>query len=147
MTTKEKLSSGNLPVTIQMMRALWPDCSYEEANEDCKRILQSDKEAIFLAKKEQAYVGFIQLNLRYDYVEGTTTSPVAYIEGIYVQPQYQGQSIGRYLVAIGAQWGKEKGAKEYASDAELHNKNSIAFHKRVGFREVNRVVCFAKAIE
>jgi aminoglycoside 6'-N-acetyltransferase I len=147
MTTKEKLSSGNLPVTIQMMRALWPDCSYEEANEDGKRILQSDKEAIFLAKKEQAYVGFIQLNLRYDYVEGTTTSPVAYIEGIYVKPKYQEQGIGQQLVTIGEQWGKEKGAREYASDVELQNANSIAFHNKVGFREANRVVCFAKAIE
>lgn len=34
------------------------------------------------AKVENDYVGFIQLSLRMDYVEGTSTTPIAYIEGM-----------------------------------------------------------------
>jgi aminoglycoside 6'-N-acetyltransferase I len=43
-------------------------------------------------------------------------------------------------------WGKQMGCTEIASDAEVGNLDSLAFHKRLGFREVNRVVCFVRDI-
>jgi aminoglycoside 6'-N-acetyltransferase I len=33
-----------------------------------------------------------------------------------------------------------------ASDAELNNSDSIGFHVSLGFREVNRIVCFTKSL-
>ena len=38
--------------------------------------------------------------------------------------------------------GKEKGCKEFASDCELSNTNSLNFHLAVGFEEVKRIICF-----
>lgn len=143
----EKISTETLEIATKLVLELWTNCSFDEEFENCKRIIASDKEDIFLAKLDNDYIGFIYLSLRYEYIEGTSSSPVAYIEGIYIKPDYQKSGIGKRLIELGESWGKAKGAKEYASDTELENEGSIIFHKKVGFKEVNRVVCFAKRIE
>ena len=49
------------------------------------------------------------------------------------------------LVECVEDWGKEKGCSEMASDCELDNYLSVDFHKALGFKEANRLVCFIKA--
>lgn len=44
-------------------------------------------------------------------------------------------------------WALEKGFAELASDTEITNKNSIEIHKHLGFKEIERVVCFIKKIK
>jgi aminoglycoside 6'-N-acetyltransferase I len=71
---------------------------------------------------------------------------VAYIEGLYVKPDYQKRAIGNQLVNAGAEWGRQKGCKQFASDTELNNEMSIEFHKKIGFSEANRIVCFIREL-
>lgn len=144
--TIEPISTNNLEALARLMSALWPDCDLKEELDNCYEILNSDKETCYLVKDEEAYVAFIQLSLRYEYVEGVLSYPVAYIEGIYVEPTYQKTGIGTTLVKLGANWGKQLGCKYYASDTELNNQGSIIFHKKAGFKEVNRLVCFVREI-
>ena len=40
----------------------------------------------------------------------------------------------------------ESGFNELGSDAEIDNINSIEAHKKLGFKEVKRVVCFLKKL-
>ena len=142
------LSIENTEAATQLILKLWPEADYEEEKQNCLRILDVDNEVIFLAENEAAhFIGFIYLSLRTDYVEGTETSPVAYIEGIYVEPNFRKHGIAAKLVEKGAEWGKSRGAREYASDVELPNRNSQVFHEKVGFKEVNRVVCYVKKID
>ena len=140
----EEMNPGNLKALVELMLALWPDCSFEEEFERAEKMLLSEKETCFLMTEEGQNIAFIQLNLRTDYVEGATSSPVAYIEGIYVAPAFRNSGIGKQLVLHGEKWGKEKGCSFYASDVELDNLNSIAFHQQLGFKEENRIVCFCK---
>jgi aminoglycoside 6'-N-acetyltransferase I len=84
--------------------------------------------------------------LRHDYVEGTKTSPVGYLEGIYVREEYRRSGVAKELLECCEQWAKEKGCTEFASDCELTNEKSIAFHSAAGFSEANRIVCFTKTI-
>ncbi|MEL6132156.1 MAG: aminoglycoside 6'-N-acetyltransferase [Bacteroidota bacterium] len=146
MVNIEELSRKTLSITVEMILELWPDSLYETEYENTLRVLGSDVETFFLAKEAEQYVGFIYVNMRQDYVEGTETSPVAYIEGIYIRPPYRSRGLGKILVETGESWGKAKGATAYASDTELTNIDSISFHKRVGFQEVNRIVCFVKPL-
>ena len=129
-----------------MVIKLWPDCTYEEEFANCLEIMNSISQNIFIAKANDDYIGFIQLSLRTDYVEGTTTSPVVYIEGLYIEPLYRNQGMANRLVRKSEDWGLEQNCTEIASDAELNNTDSIEFHKSIGFKEVNRVVCFSKTI-
>jgi aminoglycoside 6'-N-acetyltransferase I len=40
----------------------------------------------------------------------------------------------------------ENGYKELASDTEISNTQSIEIHKKLGFKETERVVCFLKKL-
>lgn len=43
-------------------------------------------------------------------------------------------------------WAKTMGCKEFASDCELDNEESLQFHLKMGFEEVNRIICFTKKL-
>ncbi len=45
-----------------------------------------------------------------------------------------------------AQWGRELGCRELASDAAIDNLDSQQMHQRLGFAETERVVFFKKAL-
>ena len=79
-------------------------------------------------------------------MEGTETSPVGYLEGIYVRPLCRGQGIARLLVETCQQWAIQAGCREFASDCELTNEESRKFHLAVGFEEANRIICFTKKL-
>jgi aminoglycoside 6'-N-acetyltransferase I len=85
--------------------------------------------------------------LRIDYVEGSSSSPVGYIEVIFVEASHRNKGISKRLVKEGEGWSKSLGCRELASDTELHNKESQEFHKRIGFEEAGRIVFFIKEIE
>lgn len=101
----------------------------------------------FIYQYENEYIAFISLSIRNDYVEGTSSTPVAYIEGIYVNEEYRKKGIARELVDFAKKWAKEKGCTEIASDTSTSNNCSIAFHQAVGFEEKNRIVCFVMKID
>lgn len=41
---------------------------------------------------------------------------------------------------------RKQGCTEFASDCELDNEASLAFHLKMGFAEANRIICFTKRI-
>jgi aminoglycoside 6'-N-acetyltransferase I len=126
---------------------LWPDNSAEEMRVTLTEIFESPREAGFLVKNEAGRaIGFIDLSLRYEYIAGASRSPVAYVEGIYVEEDYQKQGVGKALIHFAEQWALEQGCIELASDALLDNAVSHAFHQRMGFQEVERVVAYIKPI-
>jgi aminoglycoside 6'-N-acetyltransferase I len=86
------------------------------------------------------------MSLRFDYVEGANSSPVGYIEGIYVDEVHRYKGISRRLVEAGVEWSKSRGCREIASDTQIDNHASQEFHKRIGFKEAGRLVAFIKEI-
>lgn len=144
--TIEEISKNNVSDLAQLVLYLWPKCNYKEEFQNGLKILQSKTETAFIAKNHGIYLGFIQLSLRYDYVEGTSSSPVLYMEGIYVDPNHRKEGIARGLIETAETWGKQNGCTEMASDSEIANQLSIDFHKSIGFTEVNRLVAFKKKI-
>ena len=102
--------------------------------------------AVFLYREQGEAVGFAQCQLRQDYVEGTETSPVGYLEGIYVREGARWQGIARSLLSACESWAKAQGCVEFASDCELSNIESQRFHRAVGFDEANRIVTYVKKL-
>ena len=125
---------------------LWREHTPEELAEEYRRLLAGDDAAVFLYRKHGLAAGFAQCQLRRDYVEGTETSPVGYLEGIYVRENARRQGIARRLLSACEEWAKEKSCKEFASDCELTNTESQAFHLAAGFREANRIVAYVRKI-
>ena len=133
------VSKENEKEWIELCIALWPDATANELPERCAAYKQS----CFLYYIENKAVAFVNLSLRHDYVEGTGSSPVGYIEGIYVKPDYRKHGIARELVTHAKEWAFSQGCNEIASDAEFHNEDSQLFHEKIGFVEANRVVCYS----
>jgi aminoglycoside 6'-N-acetyltransferase I len=79
-------------------------------------------------------------------VEGTESSPVGYLEGVFVEAAYRRQGIARELVKVCQKFAKEQGCTEFASDCELDNEDSLQFHLKMGFEEASRNIHFAKKI-
>ena len=125
---------------------LWPDHSPEEMKEEFESLLSADEAAVFLYRENGKPVGFAQCQLRHDYVEGTETSPVGYLEGVYVRETSRRQGIARALVSACTDWARSRGCSEFASDCELTNTESQAFHRAIGFEEANRLVAFVRKI-
>ena len=120
--------------------------SAEELIEEFSQLLDSEECAVFLLHINDKPAGFAQCQLRHDYVEGAHTSPVGYLEGIYVLPEYRSQGHAHELLAHCEQWARSQGCTEFASDCELDNTGSLAFHLKMGFTEANRVICFTKKL-
>lgn len=128
---------------LQMRQSLWPDSTAEEVED----FFQQPKWTTFVAEKENSKLcGFIEVGQR-PYAEGCETSPVAYIEGWYVDPDVQRQGVGRKLVQRAEAWARKNGFTEIASDTWLENETSIEAHKALGFNEVERLVCFVKELK
>lgn len=133
---------------LECRQALWPDCPRDEHLAEMQSALAlPDKYAQFLARgADGRAAGFVEASLRTDYVNGTDSSPVAFLEGIYVAPSYRRQGVGRLLVAAVAAWARARGCSELASDAPLDNVVSHAMHTALGFEETERVVYFRKPL-
>lgn len=142
--TIRPLTPLDLPAYLPLRTALWPD-SAASFELEVAEILEAEHLAAFVAEQDKKLVGFAEVSLR-GYAEGCDTSPVGYLEGWYVAPQYRQTGIGRRLVQAAEGWARAKGCTEMASDSELANTQSHQAHARLGYQEVERIVCFRKAL-
>ncbi|NLN84041.1 MAG: GNAT family N-acetyltransferase [Firmicutes bacterium] len=136
----------DLNTVCELTLKLWPDNSKEEIEELMLGVLKNKKSAIFFAEENGKSIGFAYASLRYDYVEGTSSSPVGYLEGVYTEPNNRLQGLAKELVEACQNWAKAQGCREFASDSELSNLESLKFHLNIGFQEANRIICFTKKL-
>ncbi len=126
---------------------LWPEYARKELGRILHQILVSEKEdGVIVCTERKQPVAFMNLSLRFDYVPGAKTSPVAYVEGIYVIEEFRNSGIARGLIGFAEKWAVEHECRQLASDALLDNTVSQEFHTRVGFSEVERTVAFIKPV-
>lgn len=138
---------SHLAEWLQMRLALWPECQSDELSQEIDRILGSDREASFLAVDDSGEVlGFIEVTTR-EYVEGCKTSPVGYLEGLFVRPESRKQGVGVQLVRAAESWAKGRGCTEMGSDVWIGHSESVPFHEALGFRETEGQVVFLKPIQ
>lgn len=123
---------------------MWADYDPEDLEAEFCKLAMNDEAVCFIKYVEDKPIAFAQCQLRHDYVEGTESSPVGYLEGIFVSEGYQKRGYAAQLLSECEKWAKEKGCTEFASDCELDNADSLRFHLAVGFEEANRIICFRK---
>jgi aminoglycoside 6'-N-acetyltransferase I len=148
MTTKIiSANKDNLNELITMALDLWPDNTFEGLEDEILGLMDGEKDVFLMSITNDNVSGFIHMSIRTDYVEGSDSSPVAYIEGIYVKPEFRNKSIARLLFKAGEDWAKVKGCTQIGSDIEWDNTVSYDFHRKIGFEEANRIICFIKDIK
>lgn len=140
----KRAKSEDVEVLADLAIQMWTDDDLEDLTEEFSQLVMNDNAVCFIKYVDDKPIAFAQCQLRYDYVEGTGSSPVGYLEGIFVLEGYRKQGFAAELLSECEKWAKEKGCKEFASDCELGNTDSVRFHMSLGFEEANRIICFRK---
>jgi aminoglycoside 6'-N-acetyltransferase I len=141
-----RATAADVPVWSAQRAALWPDEDAQVLADEAPAMLDDDDGAVFVAEGDGQVVGFAEAALRHDYVNGTESSPVGFLEAWYVTPAWRGRGVGRALVAAVEDWTRRQGCAELASDALLDNAASHAAHAACGFEKTERVVYFRKLL-
>lgn len=131
----------DLSAICELAIKLWPDESYDEMYDDLSKSLNAENEILFVYEINNVEA-FCTVSIRTDYVEGCTSSPTGYLEGIYVNSDFRSKGIGKKLVDAAIKWSKSMGCTEFGSDTELSNTNSQKFHEALGMTEANKVVSY-----
>lgn len=133
---------------LTLREMLWPDSTREEHAAEMARVAEEPfRFGQFVARDAAgARLGFAEVSLRTDYVNGTESSPVAFIEGLFVLPHARRQGVAGALMTGIVAWARARGCRELASDALLDNTGSHAMHAALGFSETERVVYFRRVL-
>ena len=131
---------------LALRRLLWSDTpAKEHAREMAESLARGD--CVLLEFDDSGVaVGLAEATKRHDYVNGTATSPVSFVEGVYVRESHRRRGIARALISGVASWAVEQGCSELASDALIQNLVSHAVFRALGFEETERVVYFRRLL-
>lgn len=144
-----EVSKNDINSWLDMRSQLWPNCPNDEHLKEINEILLDiENKPVFVVEKDNEIIGFIEASI-HQYAPGCNNSPVGFIEGLYVKPNYRNCGIGKKLIEEVEMWSYYKGFKEVASDAEIDNKISILVHQKLGYKiveTINDEVKFVKGL-
>jgi len=141
-------TTGDAADWAAMRQALWPKTNPGTHDADIAELLAVAGDTInFIARAgDRRPAGFAEAGLRHDYVNGTESSPVAFLEGIFVEPAFRRTGVARQLIEAVETWARRQGCSELASDTGIANIASQKLHDALGFSETQRVVYFRKVL-
>ena len=142
----KRADTKDAPVLAALAAQLWTDHDPDKSAEEFRDLIQNEEAACFLKYFDNRPIAFAQCQLRHGYVEGTDSTPVGYLEGIFVTEGYRGKGCAAELLKECEKWAKAKGCSEFASDCEIDNADNLRFHMAMGFEETNRIICFKKKL-
>lgn len=147
-TSIERCENLDQPGWLDMRLRLWPDAGEADHRGYMAISLAQPERHVQLViyDEHRRPLGFIEGSIRSDYVNGTETSPVGFVEGVFVMPEWRRRGIARLLFEAVADWARAHGCRELASDALIDNEISQRAHVSLGFRETERVVYFTRRL-
>lgn len=141
-----KAEKQDINVLASLAVLMWENSTVDELSQEFSELISGENAVFFLKFEKNIPIGFAQCQLRRDYVEGTSSTPVGYLEGIFIKEGYRNRGYAKELLAQCESWAKERGCLEFASDCEINNAASYLFHRAMNFTEANRIICFTKAL-
>lgn len=100
----------------------------------------------FIESMDGERIGLVELSLR-NVVDGCLSSPVPYLEGLYLVESERGKGLGARVIELLKRWCHENGYSELATDTELSNLRAQEFYEKLGFVLVDRVVEYRLEID
>lgn len=128
---------------LQLRGEFFPEDFPGEHQQFLEGLESTGRFTAFVASTESGtLLGFAEVAIRQDFVNGCQHRPALFLEGIFVRPELRGQGVAKALIAAAAEFGSSNGCKEFASDVFIDDHDSLAAHSRLGFVETERVVYF-----
>jgi len=140
------IQKNKFPQWKEMREEVYSSLDDEFHEKEMKQIIESNDWFCYFLVDDNQIVGMAELSSR-NIVDGCLSSPVAYIEGLYLKKVYRGIGLGREAIKIIKEWCQEKGFTELGMDTELDNLGAQRFFRAVGLRETYRIVQFRTRIQ
>lgn len=139
-----QVTEGDFREWLRMRMLLYPEYQPEELMSEIEKIF-TDKTVVgeldyvvFVHEKHGKMLGgFIETSLRRK-VSNCQSSPVGYIESLYVDENLRRNRIAHDLVKESEQWVVENKCLEFAVDTDPTEKDAMDFYFSYGFLEVER---------
>ena len=129
-----------------MRSALWPNEDRATLGREIAGLsARGDFAAFGAVVAAGQWIGLIEVGAR-DVAEGCETSPVGYVEALWVEASARRTGVARRLVEAAIAWSRQHGYRELASDTEIGNTIRQDVHRRLGFSETDRIVCFRMSL-
>lgn len=140
------VAAGDHARWLAMRQALFDDLDDAYHTAEMALYASASDKTCLLAEAGGQCVAFAELSLR-NVVDGCLSSPVGYVEGIFVVPEARGRGVSRALMAHAVAWFKEHGCSEMATDTLAGDTAAQEFHRRMGFAETYRIVQFRQPLD
>lgn len=141
-----RMTLKDLDVCARMRACLWDSLDLEGHRADIAAMAGKARHRAYVALGPNGNAcGFAEVSIR-EYANGCTKTPVAFLEGIWVEPKARRSGIGAALLSSITVELREEGHVELCSDARLENLASHQAHAAWGFAETQRVVYFRKPL-
>ena len=113
-----RLTLADADAWARMAATLWPTEDAGVLLGEIDALVAREDYAAFGAKRPSGeFVGFIEVGAR-SVAEGCATSPVGYIEGMWVDAAARRRGIARQLVDAAIAWSRSRGYRELGSDTQ-----------------------------
>ena len=92
-----RATGADVECWTRMRATLWPEGDLDQHRAEVLEHLAGlagDQVAFIAVDAEGKSCGFAEASVRRDYVNGCDTSPVGFLEGIFVEPTHQGRGAG-----------------------------------------------------
>jgi aminoglycoside 6'-N-acetyltransferase I len=144
----ERCAPADADEWVALRKKLWPWESDADLRAESDEQLAPAESLVLIGRAgDGEMVAFAEASLRHDYVNGCSTSPVAFLEGIYVEPAWRRHGIARRLCEAIEEWASEHGCTEFASDTFTDYFDSQRMHEALGFTETDRVIYYRKELK
>ena len=102
-----KAMIGDSRILAELAVQMWDSHTVAELETEFSETLNDEQSVFFIKYVNEIPVGFAQCGLRTDYVEGTESSPVGYLESIFVKEEYRKNGYAKELLCACEMWAKE----------------------------------------
>jgi aminoglycoside 6'-N-acetyltransferase I len=145
-TQIRRMDVGDIDEWARMRACLWSSLDLDGHKAEVRDQLGKGHHRAYLAlADDERAQGFAELSIR-EYANGCTATPVAFLEGIWVEPEARRSGVGGALLSHISAVLRDEGYAELCSDAEIENVSSHQAHAAWGFAETKRVVYFRKPL-
>lgn len=130
-----------------LVRESWPVDMRDQVDDILKDALANpDSTAIFACFLNNDAIGYAQVCIRNEYVEGATNYPIAYLEALYIKEGFRDVGIGQRLIEMVTMYVNAMGIEELAADCPSNDLHQFELFLRSGFEEISQVTHFVKSI-
>ncbi|PID30349.1 AAC(3)-I family aminoglycoside 3-N-acetyltransferase [Candidatus Saccharibacteria bacterium] len=98
----------------------------------------------FVVKQDQKVIGGLTLYVLHGYYG---TRPAAYIYDVGITPEFQGQGLGKLLMAEVREYCKDNGFAEVYVEAESDDSDAVNFYRKTEYSNETNVVQFTYSFD